>query len=92
PHQKFSLCKEVSLATGVSERTISRVLAKFNKTGEFKLSKQDQWPPQEFSVDYANAICEIISSANQSGLQLTLLMIVLELAELNFFISKAQLS
>ncbi|CAG8608291.1 6494_t:CDS:1, partial [Scutellospora calospora] len=67
-------------------------LAEFNKTGEFKLSKQGQWPPQKFSAYYTNTIYDIISSANKSGLQLTLQMIVFELSELNFFISKVQLS
>ncbi|CAG8763141.1 1648_t:CDS:1, partial [Gigaspora rosea] len=82
----------VALAIGVSKRTIARVLAEFNKTGEFALPKQDQWPPQDFNPEYVNAIRDIISSANQNCLQLTLQKILFELSELNFPVSKAQLA
>ncbi|CAG8775330.1 20779_t:CDS:1 [Dentiscutata erythropus] len=67
-HQDFCLYKEVALATGVNERTIARVLAKFNKTREFALPKQDQQPPQNFNSEYVNAIRDIIFSANQNCL------------------------
>ncbi|CAG8815484.1 17722_t:CDS:2 [Gigaspora margarita] len=83
-HQDFCLRKEVALATGI-------ILAEFNKTGEFALPKQGQQPPQDFKPEYVNAIHDIISSANQKCLQLTLQMILFELSELNFPVSKAQL-
>ncbi|CAG8793697.1 5514_t:CDS:2, partial [Gigaspora rosea] len=43
-----NLRKEVSLATGVGEATVARIVADFNRTGKIVSSKQGQRAPKEF--------------------------------------------
>ncbi|CAG8699666.1 13792_t:CDS:2 [Cetraspora pellucida] len=87
-----NLHKEVSIATGVGEVTIARVVAEFNKTGKVTASEQGHRAPKDFQAEYVNAIHVLILFANRNGLPLSLREIILELSKLGFVISKAQLA
>ncbi|CAG8845663.1 34555_t:CDS:1, partial [Racocetra persica] len=79
-----NLRKEVSLATGVGEATVARVVADFNKTGKIVSSKQDQRAPKEFQAEYVDKIHDLVISANRSGFPLSLKFLVQELFESGF--------
>ncbi|CAG8774661.1 16166_t:CDS:1, partial [Dentiscutata erythropus] len=79
-----NLRKEVSIATGVGEATVARVVAEFNKTGKVTSSEQGHQAPKDFHAEYVNAVHDLILSANRDGLPLTLRSIVFELSELGF--------
>ncbi|CAG8758623.1 10706_t:CDS:2 [Gigaspora margarita] len=80
----INLRKEVSLATGVGEATIARVLAEFNKTGAVIASKQGHRSSRTLKTDYIKAIQDLILTANKNGIPLSLRMLVLDLTELGF--------
>ncbi|CAG8636113.1 9775_t:CDS:2 [Gigaspora margarita] len=75
------LRKEVSLATGVGKATIA-----------LTSSNQGHQSPQKFQAEYLEAIHNLIISANKNDIPLSLRMLVLELSEIGFSISKMQLA
>ncbi|CAG8744046.1 21553_t:CDS:2, partial [Dentiscutata erythropus] len=75
---------EVSLATGVSEVTVARVLSEFNKTGTVILSEHGHRHPGGLDTKYVKAIQDLILFANQTGIILSLKILVLNLSELGF--------
>ncbi|CAG8731225.1 6095_t:CDS:1, partial [Racocetra fulgida] len=77
-----NLREEVSLATGVSEAAVAHVLAEFNKTGIVISSKHGHRPSEVFETEYIKAIQDLILSANQNSITLSLRILVLELSEL----------
>ncbi|CAG8836719.1 46432_t:CDS:1, partial [Gigaspora margarita] len=88
----INLCKEVSLAIGVGKATVACVLAEFNKTGAVIASEQGHQSSRTLKTDYIKAIQYLILTANKNRILLFLRILVLDLTELGFPVSKAQLA
>ncbi|CAG8573164.1 12799_t:CDS:2 [Dentiscutata erythropus] len=68
-YQNTNLRKEVVLATGIGERTVDHIFAKYNENKELKPPKYNRCPLKEYQAEYINAIHDLIFLANKKAIE-----------------------